>query len=110
VLATAAHPGYAATNLQFHSNHRLLELIGRLGNRTLAQHEDAGALPTLYAAVADVPGDSFAGPDGFLEARGAPELVARSAAARDPEVARRLWTVSEELTGTRFPLGLPLSV
>jgi NAD(P)-dependent dehydrogenase (short-subunit alcohol dehydrogenase family) len=105
VLATAAHPGYAATNLQFHSQRRSMDLISMLGNRLLAQDEDGGALPTLYAAVADVPGDSFAGPGGFMEQRGAPKLVGRSAAAKDTDVARRLWDVSEQLTGVRFPLG-----
>jgi NAD(P)-dependent dehydrogenase (short-subunit alcohol dehydrogenase family) len=104
VLATAAHPGYAATNLQFHSGRRALDIISMVGNRLLAQDEDGGALPTLYAATADIPGDSFAGPGGFMEQRGAPKLVERTAAARDATVARRLWDVSEELTGARFPL------
>ncbi len=105
VLATAAHPGYAATNLQFHSGRRALDLLSVLGNRLIAQDEDAGALPTLYAAVADVPGGSFAGPDGPMEVRGKPKLVGRSKAARDADVARRLWDASEELTGVRFGLG-----
>jgi NAD(P)-dependent dehydrogenase (short-subunit alcohol dehydrogenase family) len=104
VLATAAHPGYAATNLQFHSQRRSFDLIGALGNRLLAQDEQGGALPTLYAALADVPGNSFAGPGGFMEQRGAPKLVGRSGAAKDAAVARRLWDVSEELTGVRYPL------
>jgi NAD(P)-dependent dehydrogenase (short-subunit alcohol dehydrogenase family) len=105
VLAMAAHPGYAATNLQFHSGNKPFELIGALGNRVLAQDEDGGALPTLYAAVADVPGDSYAGPGRFMEQRGPAKLVGRSGAAKDAAVARRLWEVSEELTGVRFPLG-----
>ncbi len=105
VLATAAHPGYASTNLQFHSGRRVFDIVSGLGNRLLAQDEDGGALPTLYAATADVAGDSFAGPGGFMEQRGAPKLVGRSAAAKDADVARRLWDVSEELTGVRFPLG-----
>jgi len=104
VLATAAHPGYAATNLQFHSQRRLFDLVGAVGNRLLAQDERGGALPTLYAAVADIPGNSFAGPGGFMEQRGAPKLVGRSSAARDANLARRLWEVSEQLTGVRFPL------
>jgi NAD(P)-dependent dehydrogenase (short-subunit alcohol dehydrogenase family) len=106
VLATAAHPGYAATNLQFHSQRRSMDLIGAIGNRLFGQDEDGGALPTLYAAVADIPGNGFAGPGGFMQQRGAPKLVERSAAARDVQVARRLWDVSEELTGIRFPLGV----
>jgi NAD(P)-dependent dehydrogenase (short-subunit alcohol dehydrogenase family) len=104
VLANAAHPGYAATNLQFHSQRRSLDLISRIGNHLVAQDENGGALPTLYAAVADIPGNSFAGPGGFMEQRGAPRLVGRSAAAQDAGVARRLWEVSEQLTGVRFPL------
>jgi NAD(P)-dependent dehydrogenase (short-subunit alcohol dehydrogenase family) len=104
VIATAAHPGYAATNLQFHSGRGWLDRVSVLANRLLAQSEDAGALPTLYAALADVPGDSFAGPGGPAEWRGAPKLVGRVRAAQDVEVARRLWTVSEQLTGVAFPL------
>ncbi|MEA2213627.1 MAG: hypothetical protein QOF83_3575 [Solirubrobacteraceae bacterium] len=104
VLAMAAHPGYAATNLQFHSENRLQELVMRIGNRVIAQDENGGALPTLYAAVADVPGNSFAGPSGFMEQRGAPKLVGRTTAAQDMDVAARLWDVSEQLTGVTFPL------
>ncbi len=104
VLATAAHPGYAATNLQFHSQRGPVDVLFKIGNRLVAQDQDGGALPTLYAAVADVPGNSFAGPGGFMEQRGAPKLVGRSAAAQDAEVARRLWQVSEQLTGVQFPL------
>ncbi len=105
VIATAAHPGYAATNLQSHSESRFWDVFaGRLGNSLLAQDARAGALPTLYAAVADIPGDSFVGPDGFQEMRGAPKLVGRSKRAQDAEVARRLWEVSEQLTDTHFPL------
>jgi hypothetical protein len=75
----------------------------RLGNRLVAQDSRAGALPTLYAAVQDLPGASYVGPDGMFETRGAPSLAGRSAAASDPATARRLWTVSEELTGVTFP-------
>jgi hypothetical protein len=74
----------------------------RIGNRVMAQNADGGALPTLYAAVAEIPGNSFAGP--AFELRGAPKLAARSSAARNPETARRLWTLSEDLTGAKFPL------
>ena len=106
VLASAAHPGYAATNLQFRSGRRSLDMISSIGNRLLAQDEDGGALPTLYAATADIPGNSFAGPGGFMEQRGAPKLVGRRHTAEDTGVARRLWDVSEELTGVRFPLAV----
>jgi len=105
IIATAAHPGYAATNLQFHSGSGLMDRLSSVGNRIFAQDERGGALPALYAATADVAGNSFVGPSGFMEQRGAPKLVGRSAAARNADAARRLWDVSEELTGVRFPLG-----
>ncbi|MFJ3671891.1 oxidoreductase [Streptomyces sp. NPDC090106] len=104
VRALAAHPGYAATNLQSHTGNPLLRTALRIGNRLFAQDDRAGALPTLYAATQDLPGAGYVGPDGFGEMRGAPTLVGRSRAASDPVAARRLWTLSEELTGTRFPL------
>jgi NAD(P)-dependent dehydrogenase (short-subunit alcohol dehydrogenase family) len=104
VIATAAHPGYAATNLQFHSGKRGGDTLMGLGNRIFAQSEKDGALPTIYAAVVDIPGDSYAGPSGLMEMRGAPKLVGRSAAAKDADVARRLWEASEALTGVSFPL------
>jgi NAD(P)-dependent dehydrogenase (short-subunit alcohol dehydrogenase family) len=104
VLAMAAHPGYAATNLQFHSGKKLQDWVSQVGNAVLGQSEEGGALPTLYAATADVPGNSFAGPGGFMEQRGAAKLVGRTGAAKDMDVARRLWEVSEELTGVRFGL------
>ncbi|MFB4278520.1 oxidoreductase [Nonomuraea sp. MTCD27] len=104
VIATAAHPGMAATNLlKFDGRRRVRHLVQQAAAGLLAQSDDDGALPTLYAAVAHIPGDSYAGPSGFLEGRGAPKLVGRSARARDAEVARRLWEVSEKLTGVAFP-------
>ncbi|GAA2515510.1 oxidoreductase [Winogradskya humida] len=99
VLAMAAHPGYVATEIYADSG-----AVTKLMTRLLAQSPDDGALPTLYAAVADLPGNSFTGPSRFAHMIGAPELINRSAAARDPELARRLWMLSEELTETRFPL------
>ncbi|MBL0887167.1 SDR family NAD(P)-dependent oxidoreductase [Myceligenerans sp. I2] len=108
VIATAAHPGIASTNLgHAHNEDRrwtrlLLSLTGRL-----AQSDEDGALPTLYAATADIPGNSYAGPGGFQEGRGAPALVGRSGLAQDDGLARRLWAVSEELTGVTFPLRTP---
>jgi NAD(P)-dependent dehydrogenase (short-subunit alcohol dehydrogenase family) len=103
VRALAAHPGWAATNLQGHDANVLRRIFMRLGNKLVAQDSHAGALPTLYAAVQDLPGASYVGPDGMFELRGAPTLVGRSAAAGDPASARRLWTVSEERTGITFP-------
>ena len=101
--AVAAHPGYARTNLQHHTEsifHRGVMVITDLAG----QSEEMGALPTLYAATQDIPGGSYVGPDGFAEQRGHPRLVGRSKAASDEETARRLWELSEQLTGTSFPL------
>ncbi|NEA35742.1 oxidoreductase [Streptomyces sp. SID13031] len=104
VIATAAHPGASATNLvRFDGRRRARYLVQKAMVGLFAQSDDAGALPTLYAAVADLPGNSYAGPNGFMESRGKPKLVGRSSRAQDSEVAHRLWEVSEELTKTAFP-------
>jgi len=104
VRAVAAHPGYAATNLQSHTGSLLQTALMRIGNTLIAQSDERGAWPTLYAATQDIAGDSYVGPDGLQEARGRPTLVGRSAAAKDAETARRLWELSERLTGVGFPL------
>jgi NAD(P)-dependent dehydrogenase (short-subunit alcohol dehydrogenase family) len=101
--AVAAHPGYARTNLQHHTEsilHRGVMVFTDL----IAQNEEMGALPTLYATTEDIPGGSYVGPDGFAEQHGHPTLVGRSKAASDEETARRLWELSEDLTKTTFPL------
>jgi NAD(P)-dependent dehydrogenase (short-subunit alcohol dehydrogenase family) len=101
--SVAAHPGYAATNLQFAATPSRVERVASaVLNRVYAQSADLGALPTLYAATADIAGGSYVGPDGFLEGRGHPKLVGATRAAKDPEAARRLWTISEEVTGVQF--------
>jgi NAD(P)-dependent dehydrogenase (short-subunit alcohol dehydrogenase family) len=104
VRATAAHPGYAATNLQSHTGSFLQHALMGVANKVIAQSDEMGALPTLYAATQDIPGDSYVGPGGFQEQRGHPKLVGRSAAAQDAETARKLWALSEQLTGVTFPL------
>ncbi len=72
----------------------------------LFQGPDMGALPTLRAATdPGVLGGQYFGPDGFGEQRGYPKVVASSAASHDFDAQRRLWTVSEELTGVAFPVG-----
>jgi NAD(P)-dependent dehydrogenase (short-subunit alcohol dehydrogenase family) len=106
VRALAAHPGWAATNLQSHTESRLQNALMAVGNRLLAQTDEQGAQPTLHAASADLPGASYVGPDGFQEMRGHPTLVPRSDAAGDTEAARELWELSERLTGVTFPLGV----
>jgi NAD(P)-dependent dehydrogenase (short-subunit alcohol dehydrogenase family) len=102
--AVAAHPGWAATNLQSHSDSWIQGTVMAIGNKLIGQDEATGALPTLYAATEDIPGNSYVGPDGFLERGGHPKLVGRSGAARDADVAAKLWTLSEDLTGVGFGL------
>jgi NAD(P)-dependent dehydrogenase (short-subunit alcohol dehydrogenase family) len=105
VRATAAHPGWAATNLQSGSGSRLKDAAMAVGNRVAAVSSEQGALPILFAAVADVPGGSYAGPSGPL-VRGTPTLAGRSPEASDVRLARELWTASAELTGADFPVRL----
>ena len=99
VRSLAAHPGWAATELQGRTGNPLTDRAMRLGNALVAQSAEQGALPTLAAAVRDLPGGSYLGPRGLGEWRGAPTLVGRTPAASDPDLARRLWTASAELTG-----------
>jgi hypothetical protein len=74
-----------------------------VSNRVFAQSAEAGALPTLYAATEpELPGGSFVGPDGFMEQRGHPHVVTAARKAYDEHAWRRLWDVSEELTGVRY--------
>lgn len=103
VRAMAAHPGYSATNLSAHAGSAVLRNLMHVSDRFFGQNAASGALPTLYVTVTDLPGDSFAGPGHLFQTRGAPILVGRSQAARNPDTARRLWEASEALTGVRFP-------
>lgn len=103
VRSMNAHPGYSDTNLQTRTESRVLDAGGRLLNQVMAQSADRGALPTLFAASQDLPGGSYVGPHGPLEARGYPTLVGRSRAASDLTLAARLWETSERLTGVAFP-------
>jgi NAD(P)-dependent dehydrogenase (short-subunit alcohol dehydrogenase family) len=108
IIAAAAHPGYAATELQAAGarleGSRFKAAFMRFGNRLLGQPAARGALPTLYAATAaDVHGGDFFGPGGFAALRGAPDKAAPSARALDAEAASRLWAASAEATGVTFP-------
>jgi NAD(P)-dependent dehydrogenase (short-subunit alcohol dehydrogenase family) len=100
----AAHPGYANTNLQFAAPDRFYERAYMwIGNRLFAQSADMGALPTLYAAtVPDLPGGTYVGPGGPGEQRGYPKVVTAAGKAYDEQAWRRLWEISEELTGVRY--------
>ena len=103
VRATAAHPGYASTNLQSRTENVVQNALMWVANRTIAQSDEMGALPTLYAATMDVAGGAYIGPDGFQETRGHPTMVGRSGAALDTQTAQALWERSEALTATTFP-------
>ncbi|MFO7564533.1 MAG: oxidoreductase [Enhygromyxa sp.] len=107
VLSLASHPGYASTNLQTAGPRMrgasLATRVFELGNRTLAQDAAGGALPSLYAATAgEVGGGEYFGPDGVMEIAGAPRRVKAVSRAYDRELGRRLWALSEELTGVEY--------
>ncbi|MDT7547354.1 MAG: hypothetical protein QOE99_3464 [Actinomycetota bacterium] len=103
--AVAAHPGYAATNLQSNYGNPVVDLFMRIGNRVLAQSDEAGAWPQLYAGtMPDVSGGEYFGPSGVFGLRGTPDRDTPTKAAQDDASARRLWDVSEELTGVSYPL------
>ncbi|MER5209466.1 oxidoreductase [Streptomyces sp. NPDC002838] len=106
LVAAAAHPGYAATNLQTAgprmADRKLSERFMRIGNRFFAQSADAGALPTLYAATApDVRPDSFTGPS-FVGWRGSPAPSWRAPWTFNDRAGERLWDASEQLTGVTY--------
>jgi NAD(P)-dependent dehydrogenase (short-subunit alcohol dehydrogenase family) len=104
-ISVFAHPGYSATNLQSTGPTGPAKAVMAITNRVLAQSAERGALPTLYAATAPgVEGGEYYGPDGFQEMRGFPTKVDAIPEAHDPEVGKRLWELSEELTGVRYPL------
>ncbi|TXH03224.1 MAG: SDR family NAD(P)-dependent oxidoreductase [Nevskiaceae bacterium] len=95
--AVAAHPGYTATNTD------LGNWFMRLMTRLIAQPPAMGALPALYAATAPaVQGGDYYGPGGFKELGGYPAKVDCRPEARDPQLAARLWAVSEALSGVTY--------
>jgi NAD(P)-dependent dehydrogenase (short-subunit alcohol dehydrogenase family) len=108
VISVAAHPGYAATNLQRvgpqMEGSRIAIRFIPVGSRLFAQSAAMGALCEIYAATSpEVRGGDYIGPAGFMEQRGFPVKVKSSARSHDAAVARRLWTVSEQLTGVSYP-------
>lgn len=107
LIAVAAHPGYASTNLQLvgpqMAERGLFERIHVLGNRVVAQSARRGAQPSLYAAtMPEVGGGEYYGPDGPGEIKGYAKRTRAQPKAYDAEVARRLWEVSVELTGVDY--------
>lgn len=98
-LATASHPGWTATELQRHTG------FLRFLNHFFSQDITMGALPTLYAAVGkDVKGGDYYGPSGWREMKGYPKKVKSNELSHNAEIAKRLWDISEELTGVKFNL------
>jgi NAD(P)-dependent dehydrogenase (short-subunit alcohol dehydrogenase family) len=105
--SVAAHPGIARTNLQIAGprmqGKMLRARLSALATRVVGHDAEHGALPALYAATApDLPGGTYVGPDGPFEVRGHPRVVTASARAYDEADARRLWAVSETLTGVSY--------
>ena len=98
ILSVAAHPGVSATNLAQHMP-RALSMFMPLFGQSAAD----GALPTLYAALGDdIKGGDYCGPRSMQQMRGAPVKVGSNRASRDEVTAKKLWSISEELTGVSF--------
>jgi hypothetical protein len=101
-VAVAAHPGGSNTELT-RNLPAILRPVAAVLEPVLFQSPAMGALPTLRAATdPSVEGGQYYGPEGFAEQRGHPKIVKSSAQSHDEDLQRRLWTVSEELTGVSF--------
>jgi NAD(P)-dependent dehydrogenase (short-subunit alcohol dehydrogenase family) len=111
IIATAAHPGYAVTNLQTSGPgdmpfYHPMKLGMTLLKPILSQDAHHGALPTLLAATSpDATPGGYYGPSGFQELKGLPVLVKIAPIALDHTVGQKLWDISEHLTGTPFSIG-----
>ena len=102
-IAVAAHPGVSNTELMRHIPGASLPFVDKLTG-LVTNSPAMGALATLRAATdPGVSGGQYYGPDGFRELWGHPVLVSSSKQSHDVAVQERLWTVSEQLTGVRFP-------
>jgi NAD(P)-dependent dehydrogenase (short-subunit alcohol dehydrogenase family) len=107
VKALAAHPGFAGTHLA--ANGRFGRASGGVASildaaiKAVAQPAHRGALPTLMAATADLPGATYCGPSGFHEYGGLPVVVGSSKLSRDEQSQRELWELSEQTTGVNYP-------
>ncbi|MCD4535370.1 SDR family NAD(P)-dependent oxidoreductase [Nocardioides sp. cx-169] len=102
--ATGAHPGSSATAITASTGNRLTTWVGSWGHGLVGMPPWRGALPVLYAAAMDVPGNTYLGPHRLREMSGWPVSVGRSRSATDPDLAKALWEVSESLSGVTFPL------
>ncbi|MFL6123965.1 oxidoreductase [Actinophytocola sp.] len=99
IRSYAAHPGYVSTNLMSHTE-TVLDTLMALGNHAIAQTPAMGALPTLYAATADLPNGGFVGPGRLMW--GHPKVTRSSPASHDREKAAALWSLSEKLTNVTY--------
>lgn len=96
VIVAAAHPGYSSTNLQRYTP-------GAFLMNKIAQSQQAGCMPTLFAATSDsIKGGEYIGPDGWMEVKGNPRGAYVAPKAKNVEVAARLWDVSEDLTKVKY--------
>jgi NAD(P)-dependent dehydrogenase (short-subunit alcohol dehydrogenase family) len=103
-LSLAAHPGYARTQLTQHLP-PLMQAGSRLVEPVIAQTAAMGALPILRAATDPAAaGGSYYGPGGLFEMKGSPQVVRSNKMSYNEDIARRLWSESEQLTEVRFPL------
>ncbi len=102
-LSLATHPGFSSTNISRHlGRHWYSRLEGPLIH-SFSQRPAMGALPVLRAAVdSQAKGGQYYGPGGLLGLRGSPVLVSSNTASRNRQHARRLWRLSEELTGVHY--------
>lgn len=100
--ALAAHPGWSHTNLQGRSGRKLTDAVVLAADRVVSTDADFGARQTLYAVSQDLPGNTFVGPQFGLYGRTKPTW--RSRLAKRAASAAALWELSEQLTGTKFPL------
>lgn len=107
VKALAAHPGFAGTHLaangQYGRSSGGVATILDATIRAVSQSAAAGAQSTLMAATADLPGGTYCGPSGPGEMAGRPQVTLMSRKAKDADAARRLWEISEQATGLRYP-------
>ncbi len=108
-ISVGCHPGYASTNLQTTgprmAGSSLGEVVWGWINAGFAQSADMGALPTLRAATGqDTVGGDYIGPGQLMESRGFPIKVKSTSRSRDEESAKKLWAISEDLTGVTFRL------
>jgi NAD(P)-dependent dehydrogenase (short-subunit alcohol dehydrogenase family) len=106
LLSIPVHPGVSRTNIVENgmAPTGLKAAIIKALSAVVMQSDYAGALPTLYAATsAEAKGGEYIGPDGFMEIKGAPVVVQPKPQALDEAMGKRLWAVSEELTGVVYP-------